>query len=151
MCVLRFGKEQQRFDTRNVSVQVGYGLFVFKIGYGTYSPQDCRNVSFLSFDNCQVVVGDDFDPGFVGKQFPQHIHSLVGGIKASFRIVDTDGDDDFVEDLQSPTSNRCMPEGERIECPRIKGYFSEVFIVNNQIIDNKILPFHRVFTHVEFE
>lgn len=63
MCVLRFGKEQQRFDTRNVSVQVGYGLFVFKIGYGTYSPQDCRNVSFLSFDNCQVVVGDDFDPG----------------------------------------------------------------------------------------
>ena len=67
MRVLRLGKEQQCFNARNVPVQVGYGLFIFEIGNGTYSSQDCRYVLSLCFDHGQVVVGDDFDPWIGGE------------------------------------------------------------------------------------
>ena len=78
---------------------------------------------FFCLDDGEIVVGDDFDAGFVGKQFLQHLHTLSRREEAALGIVDADGDDDFVEDLQGAPRHRLMAQREGVECARVKGCF----------------------------
>ena len=117
------GKEQEGFDARYVAVEVGNGFFVFKVGDGAYSAQDGRGPLLSGFVDGEVVVGDDFDARFLGKQFLQHLDSLFRREEAAFGVVDANGDDDFVEDVQRSSRYRLVSQREGVEGARVEGNF----------------------------
>ncbi len=119
----RFGKKQKGFYSGNRTIEVGNGLFVLKIVYGTNSSQNKPCTFFFGKIDGEGVVGGNLDTGIVFVIIADAFQSFLQREIALFGVVYADGDNYLIHQGQSSSDQRFVPDSKGVEGTREESRF----------------------------
>ena len=110
-----FRKKNKCLDPAQLAVHIGYALFIFEIIHRTNTAQDKPGIHLLGEIDRQGVVRHDPYARFVLVELLDRLQPFLQWEIGSFRVVDTDRNDDLVHQFESSAYQRFVPDRERIE------------------------------------
>ena len=115
MRMFRFRKKNKCLDPAQLAVHVGYALFIFEIVHRTNAAQDKAGIHLLGEVDRQRVVRHNPYARLVLVEIPDCLQPFLQREMSTFRVVDTDRNNDLVHQLEPAAYQRFVPDRERIE------------------------------------
>ena len=109
------GEEDDGVDAGEPTVDVGHLELVLVVLDGTYAAQDGCGADGFGVVGGEAGVGAHAHARFIDVELPDHSQALVDGLPTGFLLVDANGYDDFVEELEGTADEVGMAEGEGVE------------------------------------
>ena len=169
-CQLGAGEEEDGLHSGEMTVDVGHVTLVLEIGNVAYTADDGVGTYLGSIVHGESIVGRDADTWLVVVYAAYDVETVFELGKGVLTLVDTYSNDDMVGEGEGTPHNVGMTDGEGIESPRKDGFHlwvlilydygyvpavSEVFfrlvLLDDEVVDDEVLPFHGVFAHIEIE
>ena len=112
---LRFGKQEDRFNSAQLAVDVGYAFLVLEILHGTDTTHDeARSLLFCKVYS-KSALGKHLHPRFVLVELANAIQTLLYRHQAMLVFIDTNTDNHLIHETQRTLHDGMVSEGKGIE------------------------------------